>query len=166
MSKAKKIIKNIFLLFLGLVTAGIFAFLFLSAFANSSRIVEIPYLIGEDKNVAVASLKELNLIPNLIGTGNKVLYTDPSAGTKVKEGHHVIVQLREPETMKVPDLIGVPVQVSEQFLSEYKITYEKRYVVTYSVQENEVVLDMFPEPGKNYSGEKLILYVGKYGGQN
>ncbi len=52
------------------------------------------------------------------------------------------------------------------FLLEYKIAYEKRYVITYSSEENEVVLDMFPEPGKSYSEEKLILYVGKYGGNN
>jgi hypothetical protein len=25
---------------------------------------------------------------------------------------------------------------------------------------------MFPKPGKTYSEEKLILYVGKYGGNN
>lgn len=166
MDKAKKIVKNIFFLFLGLITAAIFAFFFLSIFVNSSSVVEIPYLVGEDKNVALASLKELNLIPNLIGNGDKVLYTDPSAGTKVKEGHHVIVQLRNLEPMKVPDLIGLPLQVGEQFLLEYKIVYEIRYVITYSPQENDVVLDMFPKPGKTYSEEKLILYVGKYGGNN
>ena len=49
MDKAKKIVKNIFFLFLGLITAAIFAFFFLSIFVNSSSVVEIPYLVEKIK---------------------------------------------------------------------------------------------------------------------
>ncbi|POZ87777.1 MULTISPECIES: PASTA domain-containing protein [Petrotoga] len=166
MVKIRKIIKNLIFFVLGILSSGIFAFFFMTVFANSSNTVEVPYLIGEDKKVAVASLEELKLIPNVVGNGEKVLYTDPEPGTKVKEGHHVIVQMREMNTLKIPDLIGIPSGVARQFLSEYNIAFEIRSQLTYKSEENDVVLNMSPTPGNNYSGEKVILYIGEYEGSN
>jgi len=166
MVKIRKLIKNLIFFILGIVASGISAFFFMTVFANSSNTVEIPYLIGEDKKVAISSLEELNLIPNVVGNGEKVLYTDPEPGTKVKEGHHVIVQLREMNTLKIPDLIGIPSGVAKQFLSEYNIAFEIRNQLTYKPEENDVVLNMSPTPGNNYSGERVILYVGEYEGSN
>jgi len=166
MVKIRNLIKNLIFFILGIVASGIFSFFFMTVFVNSSNTVEIPYLIGEDKKVAVSSLEELNLIPNVVGNGEKVLYTDPEPGTKVKEGHHVIVQLREMNTLKIPDLIGIPSGVAKQFLNEYNITFEIRNQLTYNPEENDVVLNMSPKPGTTYSSEKVILYIGEYEGSN
>lgn len=162
--KAKQFIKSLIFFLLGIVCAGIFAFFFMTAFVNVSKIVEVPYLVGENKNIALNSLKELNLIPNLIGSGDTVLYTDPPAGTKVKQGHHVIVQLRDIDSLVIPDLIGIPTEVAKQFLEGYNISYEIRNRLTNNPEQHGIILEISPSAGKEYFGEKVILYNGKYEG--
>lgn len=166
MEKLKKTIKNLIFFILGIISSGIFAYFFMTAFVNSSDIVEVPYLIGEDKEVAISSLKELNLIPTVVGNGETVLYTDPQPGIKVKEGHHVIVQLRDIDSLKIPDLLGIPSGVAEQFLKQYGINYEVRNQLTNKPEENDIVLSISPKPGSTYRGERVLIFIGKYEGVN
>lgn len=161
-----KILKSIFFFLSGCFVAVVAAFLFMTVWVNSAKVVEVPYIIGESEDIAVKALKEKHLQPNIEGTGNKVLYTEPGPGSKVKEGHHVIVQLRNIEKQKVPDLIGIPGEVAEQFLIEYKIPYTIQKIKTYQKGNNGIVISTEPEPGRSYGENKVKINIGIYEGVN
>ncbi|WP_159429494.1 PASTA domain-containing protein [Marinitoga hydrogenitolerans] len=124
-------------------------------FVNSSSYVSIPELKGENKDIAIKALKEIGLIPIIQGIGEKVLYTEPSAGIQVKKGRHVFVQLGNVESLKVPDLIGIPLQVAEQFIVSYGLNYKIKKIYTPET-EIETVIDMDPKPGTIINKGDLI----------
>ncbi|AEX85224.1 hypothetical protein XO10_04005 [Marinitoga sp. 1135] len=155
----KKGIKNLILFILGLITGGTIFFLLIFAFVNANTYVSIPSLMGEDKETAINALKEKGLIPIVKGVGDSVLYTDPPANTKVKKGRHVFIQLGRIEKLKVPDLIGIPVEVAEEFLTEYKLKY-KIIKIYYPDEKIETVIDMTPKPNTPVmEGDTIILKV-------
>jgi serine/threonine-protein kinase len=158
-----KILRSMSFFFIGLFAAGVVAILFVIIYVSTPSNVEIPYLIGENSTVAVKSLKELKLIPDIAGTGNVVLYTEPSAGTIVKQGHHVILQMRNIDPQKIPDLLKLPLETAEDFLKEMGIKYEIRRMRTTRVYENGIIISMIPTPGKEITSETVILNVGIYG---
>lgn len=150
----------------GVLSAGLFFYFFMLIYVNSSDIVEVPYLINNDMKTAKASLEEKGLIPDFIGNGDKVIYTEPDAGVKVKEGHHVIVQMRNLESQKSPDLIGLPTEIAEQFLIEYGLNYEINKIKTYDINKNGIIISIIPSPGKELNSNSIVLNVGLYEGGN
>ncbi|MDN5342926.1 MAG: eukaryotic-like serine/threonine-protein kinase [Oceanotoga sp.] len=159
-----KVISSFLLFFLGLFTAGVLSLLILIFFVNTSKYVEIPYLTGENKDVAIKSLEEKGLIPNIVGNGNTVLYTEPGHDVKVKTGHHVIVQMRNIEKQKVPDLLNIPLEVAEQFLTEFNIKYDIQKISTYQKDKNGLIVNVSPSPGNEILNDTIILSVGVYEG--
>lgn len=155
----KKFFHNLTMFILGAITGGLILLLFVFIFVNTFSYITIPELKGETKETAIKALKELDLIPITEGLGDKVLYTEPIAGTKVKKGRHVFIQLGKIEPLKVPDLIGVPLEVAEQFLTSYELTYkiEKIYSSKYDI---ETVLEMNPKPGTSINkGDTILLKI-------
>ncbi|GAB6189503.1 hypothetical protein JCM30566_12430 [Marinitoga arctica] len=133
--------------------------LFIFIFVNSSSYVSIPELKGETKDTAINALKELGLIPLIEGIGEKVLYTEPAAGTKVKKGRHVFIQLGKIEPLKVPDLIGVPLEIAEQFLSSYELNYKIEKIYSQN-KDIETVFEMNPKPGTPVKkGDTILLKI-------
>lgn len=155
----KKIIKNLSLFILGAITGGLILLLFIFIFVNSYSYVIVPKVDGENKDTAINALKEIGLVPLVKGTGNIVLYTEPSAGKRVKKGRHIFVQLGNIETLKVPDLIGSPLSVAEQFLNSYNLNY--KIIKIYNSNEKiDTVIDMNPSPGTPVNeGDIIILKV-------
>ncbi|MDK2945410.1 PASTA domain-containing protein [Geotoga petraea] len=161
-----KFFKSLGLFIFGVISAGLLFYFFMISFVNSSKTVEVPYLINSDIETAKAALEEKGLIPDFIGNGDKVIYTEPDAGVKVKEGHHVIVQMRNLENQKSPDLIGLPTEIAEQFLMEYGLTYEINKIKTYDINKNGIVISVVPAPGKRINSNSIVLNVGLYEGGN
>jgi len=161
-----KFFKSLGFFIFGIISAGLLFYFFMLAYTNSSKIVEVPYLINNDIETANAALEEKGLIPDFIGNGDTVIYTEPDAGVKVKKGHHVIVQMRNLEKQKSPNLIGLPFEVAEQFLIEYGLKYEMNKIRTYDVDKNGIVISITPTPGKELSSNKIVLNVGLYEGGN
>lgn len=161
-----KSLKSLVFFIFGIVSAGILFYFFMLSYTNSSKLVEVPYLINSDLNTAKAALEEKGLIPDFIGNGDKVIYTEPDAGVKVKEGHHVIVQMRNLEKQKSPDLVGLPSEVAEQFLIEYGLKYEIKKIKTYDIEKNGIVINIIPAPGKELDSDSIVLNVGLYEGGN
>ncbi|WP_165974055.1 PASTA domain-containing protein [Marinitoga lauensis] len=152
----KKLTYNMIMFVLGAISGGLILLLFIFIFVNSSAYVTIPEVKGESKDTAIKALKEIGLIPLIQGVGNKVLYTEPSAGKRVKKGRHIFVQLGKIEPLKVPDLIGVPLQVAEQFLTSYSLNY--KIIKIYNSDEKiETVIDMDPKPGTIVNKNDTIL---------
>lgn len=153
------IIYNTFLFILGAVTGGLILLLFIFIFVNSSSFVTIPDVTGESKDTAIKSLKEIGLIPITRGIGDKVLYTDPKFGEKVKKGRHVFIQLGKIDQLSVPDLIGVPLEIAEQFLVSYNLKY-KIIKIYFPDEEIETVIDMEPKPNSPVNeGDTILLKV-------
>jgi serine/threonine-protein kinase len=161
-----KFFKSLGFFIFGVISAGLLFYFFMLTFVNSSEIVEVPYLINNDIETAKAALEEKGLIPDFIGNGNKVIYTEPDAGVRVKEGHHVIVQMRNLENQKSPDLIGLPAEVAEQFLIEYGLNYEINKIKNFDIEKNDIVINIIPAPGKELNSNSIVLNVGLYEGGN
>lgn len=157
------IFKNLSFFLFGIFTAAVMCFLFLIIYVNSAKNVEVPYLIGENINVAFNALKEKNLIPNIVGTGDKVLYTDPKPGSIIKHGQHVIVQLIDLEKQEVPDLLNIPIEIGELFLQEFGINYQVRRNRTTDMNKNGLILSINPIPGSKINDNVIIINVGVYG---
>jgi serine/threonine-protein kinase len=155
---------HILMVIFGLFAAGILSILIMMVYTSSAKKVEVPYLIGETKNVGIQALKEKGLIPVVDGTGDIVLYTDPKAGVKVKAGHHVLIQLRSIDIQKVPDLIGVPLEVADQFLVQYKIAYTVQKIRTSDSTKHGIVLEMSPAVGEELNKNAIKLIIGVYEG--
>ncbi|WGS64261.1 PASTA domain-containing protein [Marinitoga aeolica] len=152
----KKLTYNTIMFILGAISGGLILLLSVFVFVNSSSYVIVPEVKGESKDTAIKALKEIGLIPLIQGIGNKVLYTEPSAGERVKKGRHIFVQLGKIESLKVPDLIGVPVEVAEQFLTSYNLNY--KIIKIYNSDEKiETVIDMDPKPGTIVEKRDTIL---------
>ncbi|KLO24562.1 hypothetical protein X274_03325 [Marinitoga sp. 1155] len=157
--RIKKFLYNFFMYILGAITGGLILLLIIFIFVNNYTYVVIPDVKGEEKDTAMKALKETGLIPIIQGIGDTVLYTEPSAGSRVKKGRHVFIQLGKIETLKVPDLIGVPLEVAEQFLTAYKLNY-KIIKIYNSDTKIETVIDIEPKPGTNVNkGDTILLKI-------
>ncbi|KAF2956438.1 PASTA domain-containing protein [Marinitoga sp. 38H-ov] len=153
------ILYNIILFIIGAITGGLILLLFIFIFVNSSSYVTIPDIKGEDKDTAIKSLKEIGLIPLTKGIGDKVLYTDPNVGERVKKGRHVFIQLGKIDQLTVPDLIGVPLEIAEQFLTSYNLKY-KIIKIYFPNEEIETIIDMEPQPNTPINeGDTILLKV-------
>ncbi|HOO76148.1 MAG TPA: PASTA domain-containing protein [Tepiditoga sp.] len=158
-----KFLRIILFFLFGIFSALALGYLFMVYFVNSSSVIKMPYLIGESKEIAVSSLKELNLIPVIEGSGDTVLYTDPVSGIAIKEGHHVLLQLRTIDQRKVPDLTDIPLESAEQFLKEYDISYTIQQLKTYDKSKDGLVIDISPKPNTQMLDNiNLKIYVGVY----
>lgn len=60
---------------------------------NDKKYIEVVDVVGMDKNEAIKSLKSFKV--EYTGTGNKVSYQSPSAGTRILEGETVRLLLEE-----------------------------------------------------------------------
>lgn len=114
-SKIRKIIVFLLYLFLGMIVGGV---IFLTYFLIRPQIVEIPNVKGFEVDRAVDELKKAGVKPGqILGTG-LVDHTYPDAGQKVRKNRTVIIFLREPQQMIIPDLVGAPKETVVKILSQ------------------------------------------------
>lgn len=114
-SKVRKVIIFLLYLFLGMIVGGM---IFLTYFLIRPQIVEIPNVKGFEIDRAIDELKKAGVKPGQILGSGLVDHTYPDAGQKVRKNRSVIIFLREPQQMIVPDLVGAPKETAVRILSE------------------------------------------------
>lgn len=113
-SKVRKVIIFLLYLFLGMIVGGM---IFLTYFLIRPQIVEIPNVKGFEVDRAVDELKKAGVKPGQILGSGLVDHTYPDAGQKVRKNRSVVIFLREPQQMIVPDLVGAPKETAVRILS-------------------------------------------------
>ncbi|HEY8542272.1 MAG TPA: PASTA domain-containing protein [Pseudothermotoga sp.] len=146
----------IFLLymFLGMVVGGV---IFLSYFLIRPQTVEIPDVKGFEIDRAIEELKRSGVKPGQIfGTG-LVDHTYPNAGQKVRKNRTVIIFLREPQQMTIPDLVGAPKETAVKVLTE--MGFQIRIVQMPFKGTDGRVMGIYPPAGSSLkqNGEVSIL---------
>lgn len=113
-SKVRKVIIFLLYLFLGMIVGGM---IFLTYFLIRPQIVEIPNVKGFEVDRAIDELKKAGVKPGQILGSGLVDHTYPDAGQKVRKNRSVVIFLREPQQMIVPDLVGAPKETAVRILS-------------------------------------------------
>ncbi len=113
-SKVRKVIIFLLYLFLGMIVGGM---IFLTYFLIRPPIVEIPNVKGFEADRAIDELKKAGVKPGQIFGSGLVDHTYPDAGQKVRKNRSVVIFLREPQQMIVPDLVGAPKETAVKILS-------------------------------------------------
>lgn len=114
-SALKRVLAFLLYMFLGMVVGGV---IFLSYFLIRPPIVEIPNVKGLEVDKAIEELKKAGVKPNQVfGTG-LVDHTYPDAGQKVRKNRTVVIFLREPQQVTIPDLVGAPKETAVKILSQ------------------------------------------------
>ncbi len=118
-----------------------------------SQLVTVPDLVLVPGDDAQAALEDLSLSGVVIGTRVSadvpegcVLSQDPVGGASVRSGAAVSLVLSAgSQTVRVPDLVGVPVDEATAALAEAGFRVDER--VGASEETRTVILEMYPAPG-------------------
>ncbi|MFN3284049.1 MAG: PASTA domain-containing protein [Pseudothermotoga sp.] len=113
-SKVRKLIIFLLYLFLGMIVGGM---IFLTYFLIRPQIVEIPNVKGFEVDRAIDELKKAGIKPGQILGSGVVDHTYPDAGQKVRKNRSIVIFLREPQQVIVPDLVGAPKETAVRILS-------------------------------------------------
>ncbi|MHB1136075.1 MAG: PASTA domain-containing protein [Coriobacteriia bacterium] len=118
-----------------------------------SQLVTVPDLALMPADDAVAMLEDIALVGVVTGTRvsadipeDGVLTQDPAAGVRVSAGTEVrIVVSAGSQTVRVPDLVGVPVEEAKEALEDAGFRVNERIGST--EETRAVILEMYPAPG-------------------
>jgi hypothetical protein len=132
-------------LVIGAVVAGVLVY--------RSRLVAVPDLLGVQSDAAMESLAAASLVGTvggaLVSPGvaeGGVLAQEPAPGTLVAPGTEVVLTVSVgSQTVRVPDLVGVPVVEAKSELTAAGLKFIERE--SSSEETRVVVLEMYPAPG-------------------
>lgn len=118
-----------------------------------SQLVTVPDLALMSADEAVAALEDIALLGIVSGTRvsadvaeGGVLTQEPVAGVRVSPGSEVrLVVSAGSQTVRVPDLVGVPVDEAKDALAEAGFRVNERIGST--EETRAVILEMYPAPG-------------------
>jgi eukaryotic-like serine/threonine-protein kinase len=123
---ARKILRISLLVALFMAMAGIGAYVALTLVIRGEDTVVVPDLVGKDVLYGLQILSDLGLNTRVKGTvyhdqvpKNHVIDQDPDAGAAIKRGRDVKIRVsRGPETISMPNLVGLSLQQSRILLTE------------------------------------------------
>lgn len=130
--------------------------------------VSVPYVINNDEKAAVQSLKDKNLMADVVYVENTktpkgyTIDTFPKAGVKTTIGSTVTVFIAngaKPEQVKLPSVEGLMLSEAQQMLTELGLTVETQ-LDDESKEPKDTVLSMSPlQYGKVDKGSVITLLV-------
>lgn len=130
--------------------------------------VSVPYVINNDEKAAVQSLKDKNLMADVVYVENTktpkgyTIDTFPKAGVKTTIGSTVTVFIAngaKPEQVKLPSVEGLMLSETQQMLTELGLTVETQ-LDDESKEPKDTVLSMSPlQYGKVDKGSVITLLV-------
>lgn len=130
--------------------------------------VSVPYVINNDEKAAVQSLKDKNLMADVVYVENTktpkgyTIDTFPKAGVKTTIGSTVTVFIAngaKPEQVKLPSVEGLMFSEAQQMLTELGLTVETQ-LDDESKEPKDTVLSMSPlQYGKVDKGSVITLLV-------
>jgi serine/threonine-protein kinase len=123
---ARKGLRIVLLVFFFMAMAGIGAYVSLTLIIKGEDTVIVPDLVGKDVLYGLEVLSDLGLNTRVKGTAyhdqvpkNHVIDQDPDAGAAIKRGRDVKIRVsRGPETILMPNLVGLSLQQSRILLTE------------------------------------------------
>jgi beta-lactam-binding protein with PASTA domain len=135
------------------------------ALAGKGEIVEVPDLSGLARPRAVADVRSARLTPrvttafSLSAPRGAVISQDPAAGTKVREGHTVVVVVSRGVTrVDMPDAVGKPLAEVVGPLDDAGVAYAVEQVSSEVVPKG-VVISQTPEPGGKVIASDTVRFV-------
>lgn len=143
------------LVMLFMAMAGIGTYLSLTLLLKGENTVVVPDLVGEDVLYSLEILSDLGLNTRVRGTvyhdqvpRNHVIDQDPDPGSTIKQGRDVRIRVsRGPETIVMPNLIGLTVQQSLILLAENGLCPGTRGTMTDASHPAGQVLAHHPPSG-------------------
>ena len=146
--------KGFLLVLAGLVLGGVSFLVLMHLSIEMVGTTTVPNVVGLTPEKAKEVLKHSHLSCEIIGSG-KVLRTHPKAGERVKENRVVKLYCEEQKKMRVPNLMGVQLNMAERILKEYGYNIQKVFF-PFKGSDGRV-MGMFPEPGSSFSGTVTLL---------
>ncbi len=134
--------------------------------SNSSEDIEVPNIVGMDKDRAKAELESKNLVlveadtePSNEPEGT-ILKTNPAAGTKVKQKSEVRVVVSSGEkSLKMPDVEQYSLDKAKTILNSMKLTNISTVEQYSDIVEKGCVISQNPEPETLVSEDEEITLV-------
>ncbi len=160
-------------------TALVLVLIFILVFASlrGREEVQIPTLVGDELTIAILKLQERNLIPHLRlrfdsddESSGKVLQQLPSAGTNVRVGKRVTLEIsRGSLAYEIDSFIGLSLEDVQQQIKEYESNYSAQLNISnVSYIRNRapsgIVIAQDPPAGTkvtNYSQLDLVISLGE-----
>ncbi|MDV3429342.1 MAG: Stk1 family PASTA domain-containing Ser/Thr kinase [Bacillota bacterium] len=168
-NKNKKKI-TIIILSLLLVLLGVFLTIKFVFYGNSSKnMVQVPNVLGMDKDTAQAEIEKAGLVfvlDSKISSSydtDKVAKTSPEAGTSLKKGSEVQVNLSDgKEEATVPDVTNMYIDSAKEILKNYgfetgNVTYEN----SDTIAVNNVIKQSIDAKSQAPKGSAVDLVVSK-----
>jgi serine/threonine-protein kinase len=129
--------------------------------------VQVPSVVGQDKGVASARLKDagLNLTQELVDSDqpkDRVISQSPTAGSTVNKGTRVAIQIsRGPQKVEVPEVVGQSQSDAEATLGDagFKVKVVERET-TDTTQFGTVLRQTPPAGSKEVKGSTVTIIVG------
>jgi serine/threonine-protein kinase len=127
--------------------------------------VEVPYVLGQDKEAAKSTLENLGFKVRLRQRDtdepvNQVVATTPEPGTSVATGATITVFWSDgPE--EVPNVVGRPRQEAERIIKEAGFEVAVREDPT-STEPKDTVVDQIPASGTADQGDTITIFVSVF----
>lgn len=151
----KRIAKTGLLLIAFLVVAGGSAYLTVTLIIRSEDTVVVPDLNGRDVVYALKMLTDLGLNTKVKGSEyhdsvpmNHVIYQEPEPGTELKRGRDIrIVISKGSGTVRMPNLVGLPLQQARIILDENGLCQGKASTTYNGAAKKEEIIAQVPPAG-------------------
>lgn len=162
---SSKVLRGVFnftvFFFLGCAVGALTFFLYFWIRPNE---VVVPDVTGMDVNRAKDALQKIGLKIGQIHGEGPVIFTVPSAKTRVRKGRTVNLFCEEPQNLSVPNLVGSPRETAETILQS--MGFKVRIVQMPFKGPDGRVMGIYPPPGtemKKGDEVSILIDVGEPG---
>lgn len=152
----RKVLRISLLVVLFIAMAGIGTYVSLTLIIKGEDTVVVPDLVGKDVLYGLEVLSDLGLNTRVKGTTyhdripkNHVIDQDPEPGTTIKRGRDVKIRVsRGPETIVMPNLVGLSLQQSRILLTENGLCQGEQAAISTTELTEGRILAQNPQSGK------------------